>query len=192
MDGLSPGLIQRLSFFSEISAFVSFILLLLLFSCSVMSDSLWPHSRSMSGFPVLHHFLELAQTHVHWVGDAIQPFHPLSSPPPPALSLFQHQSLFQWVSSSHQVSKELELQLQDQTFKWIWRLISFRNDWLDLLEVQRTFKSLLQYRRSKASVLQRSAFFLVQLSHPYMTTRKTIALNKWTFVSKVMSLLFNI
>ena len=129
MDGLSPGLIQRLSLFSEISAFVSLILLLLLFSCSVMSDSLWPHSHSMSGFPVLHHFLELAQTHVHWVGDAIQPFHPLSSPPPPAFSLFQHESLFQWVSSSHQVAKELEPQLQDQTFKWICR-VDFLLEWL--------------------------------------------------------------
>ena len=70
-------------------------------------------------------------------------------------------------------------------------LISFRMDWLDLLAVQGTFKSLLQHHSSKASVLQRSAFFTVQLSHPYMTTGKTIALTRWTFVSKVMSLLFN-
>ena len=70
-------------------------------------------------------------------------------------------------------------------------LISFRMDWLDLLAVQRTFKSLLQHHSSKASVLQYSAFFIVQLSHPHMTTRKTIALTRWTFVGKVMSLLFN-
>ena len=71
------------------------------------------------------------------------------------------------------------------------RLISFRMDWLDLLEVQGTLKSLLQHHSSKASILQRSAFFIVQLSHPYMTTGKTIALTRWTFVGKVMSLLFN-
>ena len=70
-------------------------------------------------------------------------------------------------------------------------LISFRMDWLDLLVVQGTLKSLLQYHRSKALILQRSAFFIVQLSHPYMTTGKTIALTRWTFVGKVMSLLFN-
>ena len=70
-------------------------------------------------------------------------------------------------------------------------LISFRMDWLDLLAVQGTLKSLLQHHSSKASILQDSAFFIVQLSHPYMTTRKTIALTRWTFVDKVMSLLFN-
>ena len=72
------------------------------------------------------------------------------------------------------------------------RLISFRMDWLDLLAVQGTLKSLLQYHSSKASIIRRSAFFTVQLSHPYMTTGKTIALTRWTFVDKVMSLLFNI
>ena len=70
-------------------------------------------------------------------------------------------------------------------------LISFRMDWLDLLAVQRTLKSLLQHHSSKASILQHSAFFIVQLSHPYMTTRKTKALTRWTFVGKIMSLLFN-
>ena len=72
-------------------------------SRSVMSDSLWPHC-STPGFPVLHHLLELAQTYVHWVSDAIQPSHPLSSPSPPALTLSQHQVLFQWGSSWHQVT----------------------------------------------------------------------------------------
>ena len=71
------------------------------------------------------------------------------------------------------------------------RLISFRMDWLDLLAVQETFKSLLQHHSSKASILQCSAFFVIQLSYPYMATGKTIALTRWTFVSKVMSLLFN-
>ena len=89
------------------------------------------------------------------------------------------------------MAKVLELQLQHQSFQWIWVLISFRMDWLDLLAVQGTLKNLLQHHSSKASILQRSAFFMVQLSHPYMTTGKTIALTKWTFVGKVMSLLFN-
>ena len=94
-----------------------------------------------------------------------------------------------WVNSLHQVAKLLELQLHRQSFQWISGLISFRMDWLDLLAVQGTLKSLLY--SSKASILQCSAFFIVQLSHPYMTTGKTIALTIWTFVSKVMSLLCN-
>ena len=146
---------------------------------------------SMPGFPVLHHLMELAQTHVHWVSDAIQPSHPLSSPSLPAFNLSQHQSLFQWVSSSHQVTKALELQLQHQSFQWYSGLITFRMDWLDLLAVQGTLKSLLQHHSSKASILWCSAFFMVQLLHPYMTTGKTLALTRQTFVDKVMSLLFN-
>ena len=101
-------------------------------------------------------------------------------------SIFPSISLFQWASSSHQVAKVLELQLQHQSFQWI-----FRIDWFDLLAVQGTLKSLLQHHSSKAPILQRSAFFMVQLSHPYMTTGKTIVLTKWTFVGQVMSLLFN-
>ena len=89
-----------------------------------------PMDYSMPGFPVLHYFLEFAQTQVHWVSDAMQPFHPLSSPSPLALILSQHQGLFQGVSSSHQVVKVLELQLQHQSLQWI--LISFRTDWFDL------------------------------------------------------------
>ena len=127
----------------------------------------------------------------HWVGDAIQPFHPLSSPSPTTLNLYQHQGLFQWVSSSHQVAKVLEFQLQYQFYQWTPGLISFRMDWLDHLAVQGTLKSLLQHHSSKASILWCSTFFIVQLSHPYMTTGKTIALTRWTFVDKVMSLLFN-
>ena len=109
----------------------------------------------------------------------------------PAFSLSQHQNLFQWVSSLHQVARVLEFQLQHQSFQWMSGLISFRMDWLDLLAVQGTLKSLLQHYSSKASILQHSAFFIVQLSHPYMTTGKLIALTRQTFVGKVMSLLFN-
>ena len=148
---------------------------------------------STPGLPVHHQLLELAQTYVHWVGDTIQPSHLLSSPSAPAFSLSQHQGLFQRVSSSHQVAKVLELQLQLQSFQWILRtgLISFRIDWFDLLVVQGTVRSLLQHHSSKVSVLWHSAFFMVQLSHPYMTTGKTMALTAWTFINKVMSLLFN-
>ena len=146
---------------------------------------------STPGFPVYHQLPELAQTQVHRVSDAIQPSHPLLSPSPPALNFSQHQGLFQWVSSSHQVAKVLEFQLQHQSFQWIFRLISFRTDWLDLLAVQGTLKSLFQHHSSKASILRRSAFFMVRLSHPYVTAGKTIALTRWIFVGKVMFLLFN-
>ena len=103
-----------------------------------------PMGHSTPGFPVLHHLLEFAQTHVHRVSDAIQPSHPLLSPSP-AFNLFQYHSLFQRVSSLHQVANVLEL--QHQSFQWIFRLISFRMDWLDLLAVQGTLKSLLQKRQ---------------------------------------------
>ena len=91
------------------------------FSCSVVSDSLQPHGLQHPGFPVHHQLPELTQTHVHWVGDAIQPSHPLSSPSTPAFNLSQNQGLFQWVSSSHQVANVLEFQLQHQSFQWIFR-----------------------------------------------------------------------
>ena len=156
--------------------------------CSLVAQScptLWnPMDCSTPGLPVYHQLLEFTQTHVHWVGDAIQPSHPLSSPSPPAFNLSQHQGLFKWVSSSHQVAKVLEFELQNQSFQWISGLISFRMDWLDLLAGQRTLKSLLQHHSSKASILPSSAFFIVQLSHPYMTTGKTIALTRQTFDAK--------
>ena len=91
------------------------------FSCSVMPNSLLTHDCSTPGLPVHLQLPELAQTHVHRVGDAIQPSHPLSCPSPPAFNLFQHQGLFQWVSSLHQVAKVLEFQLQHQSFQWIFR-----------------------------------------------------------------------
>ena len=124
---------------------------------------------SMPGFPVLHYVLEFAQTHVHWIADAIQPSNPLLPPFPPVLNLSQHRGLFQRVSPWHQMARILELQLQHQSFQWIFRLISFRMDWLDLLAVQGTLKSLLQHHSSKASILRHSAFFVVQLhSHTWL------------------------
>ena len=147
---------------------------------------------STSGLPVHHQLPQSTQTHVHWVGEAIQPSHPVLSPSPPAFNLCQHQGIFQWISSSHQMAKELELQNHCQSFHEYSGLLSFRIDWLNLLAVQGTLKRLLQHHSSKASILQCSAFFIVQLSRPYMTTGKTIALTRRTFVSKVMSLLFNI
>ena len=147
-------------------------------------------NRSMPGLPVHHQLTEFTQNHVHWVGDAIQPSHPLPSPSPPELSLSEHQGLFKWVSSSHQVAKYWSFSFSISPSNKHPGLFSFRMDWLDLLAVQGTLKSLLQHHSSKASSLRRSAFFTVQLSHPYMTTRKTIALTRWTFAGKVMSLLW--
>ena len=125
----------------------------------------------------------------------MQPSHPLSSPSPPAFNLSQYEGLFQGDSSSHQVAKygvsALASVLLDIPPPEYSGLISFRIDWLDLLAAQGTLKSLLQHHSSKASILWCSAFFIVQLSHPHMTTGKTIALTRQTFVGKVMSLLFN-
>ena len=149
-----------------------------------------PMDCSMPGLPVHHQLLESTQTHVHRVGDAIQPSHSLSSPSP-TFNLSQHQGLFQWVSSSHQVPKYWSCIFNINPSNEYSGLISFRMNWLDLLAVQETLKNLLQHHSSKASILWCSAFFIVQLSHPYMTTGKTIALTRWTFVGKVMSLLCN-
>ena len=157
-------------------------------SCPTLGD---PMDCRMPGLPIHYQLLEFTHIHVHWVSDAIPPSHSLSSYSPPTFNLSQHQGLSQWVSSSHQVAKVLYLQLQHQFFQWISGLISFRMDWLNLLAVQGTLKSLLQHHSSKTSILHCSAFFIVQLSHPYMTTGKTIALTRRTFVGKVMSLLFN-
>ena len=150
-----------------------------------------PMDCSKPGLPAHHQLLDFTQTHVHCVSDAIQPSHSLSFPSPPAFNLSQHQGLFKRGSSSHQVAKVLEFQLQHQSFQEHPGLNSFRMDWLDLLAVQRTPKSLLQHYSSKASILRGSAFFTVQLSQPHMTTGKTIALTRRTFVGNVMSLLFN-
>ena len=155
-------------------------------SCLTLCD---PMDCSTPGLPAFHHLLELAQTHVHWISDAIQPSHPLSSllllsPIPPSIRVFSNESTLRmrW-------PKYWNFSFNISPFNEHSGLISFRMDWLDLLAVQGTLKSL-QHHSSKASILRRSAFFTVQLSHPYMTTGKTIALTGRTFVGKVMSLLF--
>ena len=133
----------------------------MLFNHSVESNSLPPMDCNTPGFPVLHHLLELAQTHVHWVGDAIQPSHPLSSPSLLAFNLSQHQDLFQSVSSSHQGqlfasgAKVVELQLRHQSFSEYSGLISFRIDWFDLLALQGSQESspISQFRSINSSVL---------------------------------------
>ena len=145
---------------------------------------------STPGLAVHHQLPESTQTHVHWVSDTIQPSHPLLSPSVCPQS-FPASGLFKWVNCLHQVAEVLEIQLQHQSFQWTPGLTSFTMDWLDLLGAQETLKSLLQHHSSKSSLLQHSASFSVQLSHQYTTTEKTIALTKWTFVGKPMSLLFN-
>ena len=151
--------------------------------CATLCD---PMDCSMPGFPVHYQHLEPTKMHVHLEGNAIQPSHPLSSPSPPAFNLSQNQGLFKWVTSLHQGAKILEFQLQQQSFQFNQFRIdfSFRMDWLDLLAVQGTLKSLLQHHTSKVSILRHSAFFIVQLSSPYMATCKTIALTRWIFFAK--------
>ena len=150
-----------------------------------------PMDYSTPGFPVLHYLLEFSQAHVHWVGDAIQPSHLLLPPCPPGLNLSQHQGLFQWLGSSYQLAKVLELSFSISPSNKYFGFISFRTDWFDLLAIQRTLKSLLLNHNSKALILDHSAFLMVH-SHMHMSPiRKAIALTKWTFVGKVMSQLFN-
>ena len=144
---------------------------------------------STQHFPVLHNLPEFVQTHVHWVAWCHPTISSSVGSSPPVFSFPQHQGLFQWVSSSHQMAKVLEL--QHQSFQWIFRIDFLYSDWFDLSAVQGTLKNILQDHSSKASVLWRSAFFMVQLSHLYMATGKTVALTIRTFVSKVMSWLFN-
>ena len=130
---------------------------------------------STPGFPVLHRLLELAQTHVHWIGNAIQPSRPLSSPSPPAVYVSQDHGLFQWVSQSNGASTSVSA-LPMNSQGW------FPLGLTGLISLQS--KSLLQHHSSKASVLQCLAFFMVQISHSYMITRKTIALTTSTFIAK--------
>ena len=159
------------------------------FSRSVVS--FWPHglqhARLPCPSPTPGAYSNSCSSHC----DAIQPSHPLLSASPPAFNHSQHQGLFQRDSSLHQVAKVLEFLLQHQSFQLTLRTDFLWMDWLDLLAIQGTLKSLLQHHSSKASTLRCSAFFIVQLSHSYMTTGKTIALARWTFVDKVMSLLVN-
>ena len=155
-------------------------------SCLTLCD---PMTCSLPVFPVHHQLLESIQTHVHWVGDAIQPSHPLSSPSTsifPSIRVFSNESVLpirwpKYWGFSFSISPSNEYS----------GLISFKMDWLDLLAIQGTLNSLLQHHNLKASVLWCIAFFTVQLSYSYITAVKTIALNIWTFVCKVISLLFN-
>ena len=156
--------------------------------CPTLCD---PMDCNTQGLPDQHQLPEFTQTRVCWVGDAIQPSHPLSSPSPhpsifPSIRVFSNESVvhIRWPkywSFSFSISPSNEYS----------GLISFRMDWLDLLAVQGNLNSVLQHHSSKASILQCSAFFIVQLSHPYMTTGKTIVLMRQTFVGKVMSLFIN-
>ena len=151
-----------------------------------MSDSLQPHESQHarppcpSPSPGVH---SNSSPSSRWCHPAISSsvICPLLSPFPPASNPSQHQSLFQWVNSSHEMAKVLEFQFNISPSNEHPGLISLRMDWLDLLAVQETLKSLLQHHSSKASVLPRSVFFIVQLSYPYMTTGKTIALTRRTF-----------
>ena len=152
-------------------------------SCLILCD---PMNCSSPGLPVCHQLPEFTQTHVRRIGDAIQPSHPLSSPSP-APNPSQHQSLFNESTLRMKWPKYWSFRFSVIPSKEHPGLISFRMDWLDLLAVQGTLKSLLQHHSSKAPILRRSAFFTVQLSHPYMTTGNTIALTRWTFVGKVTS-----
>ena len=141
--------------------------------CLTLCD---PMNHSTPGLPVHHQLPEFTQTHIHRVSDAIQLSHPLLSPSPPApnppsIRVFSNESTLhmrwpKYWSFSFSIIPSKEIQ----------GLISFRMDWLDLLAVHGTLKSLLQHHSSKASILRHSAFFTVQLLHPYMTTGKTIAL----------------
>ena len=160
--------------------------------CSVTQSRLTlcdPMDCTTSSFPVLHYLPEFAQTYVHRVGDAIQPSHTLSSPSPPAF-IFTSIRVFYNESDLH-IRWPKYWSFSIYPSNEYSGLISFRIDWFDLLAVQGTLKSLLQHHSSKASILQSSAFFIVQLSHPHMTTGKTIALTIRTLFSKVMFVLFN-
>ena len=148
-------------------------------------------NRSMPGLPAHHHHPDFTQTHVHRVRDAIQPAPRGSSllllpPIPPSIRVFSNESTLRvrW-------PKYWSFSFSIIPSKEIPGLISFSMDWLDLFAVQGTHKSLLQHHSSKASILWCSAFFRIQLSHPYMRTGKTIASTRQTSVGKVMSLLFN-
>ena len=159
-------------------------------SVTQLCPALWePVDCSTSGFLVHHQLLALTQTHVYWAGDDIQSSHPLSSPSPPTFNLCQTFQMSQFFTSGGQSigvsasASVLPMNIQD----WFPLGLTAQG----LLAAQGTLKSLLQHHSSKASIFQHSAFFIVQLSHPYMTTGKTIALTRPTLVEKVMSLLFN-
>ena len=157
-------------------------------SCLTLCD---PMACGTPGIPVLYYIPEFTHTHVHWVSDAIQPSHPLPSPSPPALNLPQHQGLFQWVGSSYRVAKVLELQLQHQSFQWIFK-VDFLWDWLV------GSPCCPQDSQESSPAPQWKSMNYLALSLLYgpnftfdTTPGKTMALTIWTFVSKMMSLLYN-
>ena len=149
--------------------------------CLTLCD---PMDCSTPGLPVSHHLPKFVQVHVHCISNDIQLSNPLTHPSASALNLSQHQGLFQWVSCLHQVTKILVL--QHQSFQWIFR-VDFLYNWL----VWSPCCPRDSQESSPAPILWCSAFFIVQLSHPYVTNGKTMALTVWTFVGRVMSLLFN-
>ena len=157
------------------------------FNRSVVFDSLWPHRLQHTRLPCPSPTPRAYSN--SWISDVIQPSnhpsHPLASQSPPAFNHSQHQGIFKWVSSLHQVAKYWSFSISPSNEYS--GLISFRMDWLDLLAVQGTLKCLFQHHSSKVSIFQHSAFFIAQLSHPYMTIGKTIALTRWTFVGKKVS-----
>ena len=145
-------------------------------SCVRLFVTWWTAARQTSlSFTISRSLFKLMS--IEWV---MPSSHLVLCPSPPALSLSQHQGLFQWVSSSYQMTKVLELQLQHQFFQWVFRI----TDWFDLLSAQRTLKSLLQHRSPKALLLQLSAFFMVQPSHSYMTTGKTMGFTYGPLLAK--------
>ena len=153
-----------------------------------MSDSLRPHGMQHTRVPYPSPTLGTCSNSCpsSWC------CHPtISSSATPVFNLSEHQGLIKWDDSLHQVAKVLELLPWNQYVQWIFRVDFLKVDWFQLLAVQGILKSLFQYHSSKHSILCHSAFFMVQLSHLYMTTGKAIALTRWTFVGKVMSLLFN-
>ena len=149
-------------------------------SCLTHCD---PTDCSIPGLPVIHQLPEFTQTHVIWVSDAIQPSHPLSSPSPPDFNFSQVQGLSNESALHIRWPKDWTFSLRISPSNEYSGLISFRMDWLDLLAIQGTFKSLLQHHSSKASVLWCSAFFIVQFSHPFMTTGKIMALTRWPLLA---------
>ena len=156
-----------------------------------MSDSLWPHGLQHARLPcplslrVCSNSCPLSQWCHSTIWSSVIPF-------PPALNLSQHQGLFKWGTSSHQVAKVLEFQLQHQSFHEYSGLIPLRIAWFDLLAVQGTLKSILQHHSWKASILWCLPSIMIQLSHLYMTIGKNIALTRQTSVGKVMSLFLNV
>jgi len=149
-----------------------------------------PMDCSTPGSAAFHCLLEFAHTHVHWVSDAIWPSHPLLPSSPVHFNHSQYQVLFQWVSSSYQAAKALDLQLQHQSFQWIFR-VDFLQDWLIGPCCPKDSQESSPAPQFERTILRHFVFFMVQLSHPYLATGKTMALNIWTFVGKGMSLVLN-